>query len=311
MRTITVKLAALVGLALLTSGTSATFFPGTVDRPVYERVAYADCIVFGKVTAHAKDTVSATQYPGLNNKTDFNIATVKVKKVYVGSHGLTEIRIGSQTPLVPKAGKDGIKPIFVPGGGKSPAFEPDSLPVGKEGIFFLRKHFEEDFYQLSHYPAVLSKTSAAFAKEKLQVEHCVKLLADPAKSLKSKSKADRLLTAAMLIMRYRDAPFVGIMKKTEPIDAEESKKILTALLEADWYVKPPTKLAIDPTSLLLRLGLTQKDDYDPPTLPLFSINPVQAQDGLKKRADYNKRWVREHRDTYVIQRYVVEAPEKK
>ena len=60
-------------------------------------------------------------------------------------------------------------------------------------------------------------------------------VADPMASLKSKDANERVLTAGMLIYRYRDCRKNPNGKaKEEPIDAAQSKLILTAIAEGDW-----------------------------------------------------------------------------
>ncbi|MFT2520507.1 hypothetical protein ACMWQB_30310, partial [Escherichia coli] len=76
------------------------------------------------------------------------------------------------------------------------------------------------------------KKAPTFEKDLAAVQRCGKLLANPAEGLKAKEPTERLLTAFMLLARYR--VFANPDAKTEPIDAAESKAILEVLASTDW-----------------------------------------------------------------------------
>jgi hypothetical protein len=176
--------------------------------------------------------------------------------------------------------------------------------TGQEGLFFLTKHHDENFYLAPMYFSFTDKQNANFAKDLDLVKRCVKLLEEPMTSLKSKDAEDRLLTAAMLISRYRQVrPGDGNPPKTEAAPAAESKLILNILAESDWGpAKPgqPNPLGyMTPMSLFYQLGATDKDGWVPPK------NPQGNQ-----MVDMAKKWVKEHADTYRIQRFVHAKEEK-
>src|SRR5262249_1546783 len=115
------------------------------------------------------------------------------------------------------------------------------------------------------------------------------LLEDPDTSLKAKDEADRFLAAAMLVVRYttRRSPNA----KTEPIDAEQSKRILQALAGADW-TRSTDVTHLSPRTGLHRLPLPEKDGWAPP-----------AKDP-KAHAAYAQQWLKDHADSYRIQKFV-------
>jgi hypothetical protein len=117
--------------------------------------------------------------------------------------------------------------------------------------------------------------------------------------LKSKDASERLLTASLLISRYRTVKpgMVGPNFKTKPIDAKESKLILTTLAEAEWtqqfkFGEP------NPQGLFFQLGVTDKDGWKQPAN--FQELPAKA-----------KEWLKEHASTYLIQQYVAEKKDRK
>jgi hypothetical protein len=165
---------------------------------------------------------------------------------------------------------------------------PFQATVGMEGCFFLLKN--GDLYLPSGPLGFLDKKSATFEKDLALVKRCVKILEGPDAALKSKDAEERFLAAGMLVARYtaRRSPNA----KTEPIDAEQSKRILEALAAADWApTNDFTKLS--PQMVLGRLPLTDKDGWAPPRDP-------------KTYPAYAQQWVKDHAATYRIQKFVPE-----
>ena len=115
------------------------------------------------------------------------------------------------------------------------------------------------------------------------------LMADPNKGLKSKSADDRLLTAALLLAKYR--PYAMASQKTEAIDETQSKLILEALASADWK-KTDNLMRFNGQALFYRLGVT-------------------AQDGWKQPGDFQqfetaaKEWLKSNAGTFRIKRFVL------
>jgi hypothetical protein len=286
--------AALLSLALLGSGVPAKALVAVPAPPVMpERVALADTVIIGKVGKVEDKNVSAVPYPGAKNKVEYQVFTLQIDDAVLGAKGMKEIRIGFVPPM---------------GGGIRP---PRPLPqlmlaTGQEGCFFLSKHPEESFYVPQQYFDVLDKKNPNFEKEVAQVKRCAKLLADPDASLKSKDADDRLLTAVMLITRYRTSRTPNA--KTEAIGAEQSKLILEALADADWTKTNDPNLRGGPQQYFLRLGVTEKDGWKMP----MRIDPKTGRtlvdyQGIPAAA---KKWCKDNAGTYRIQRFVAETTDK-
>jgi hypothetical protein len=252
--------------------------------PLPQRVALADLVVVGKVTALDKELVTASpvlEVPGTELKVPYRIAQLTVGSVVVGSRELTKVSVGFIPPgeNLPRSVRKLVKV---------------QLTVEQEGCFFLRKHPHEPFYVAQVAYDVLDRSkSKEFDKEVALVKRSARLLDDPAAGLQAREADDRLLTAAMLILRYRTPLHVYTDKpRTEPVEAAQSKLILKVLAEGDWTVQEgPAPLL--PLSLFLRLGLSEEDGWDQPA-------------ALKEIPAAARKWLRDHARTYRIQRYVPE-----
>ena len=249
-----------------------------VAPPVPKRVALADLVVVGKVTAIEDDLVEAPpllKIPGVSKKVSYRVASLTIDSALLGGkEGDTKIRIGVFQP--PK---------------KAPKVQ---FSVGQEGCFFLRKHPDEPFYIVQEPYELLSKANNKdFDKELSLAKKCARLLTDPNAGLEAKEADDRLLTAAMLVFRARTPMAVYTKEpKTEPIDAGQSKSILTILAEADWTERNlPSAMA--PVSLFLYLGLTEKDGWLPPK-------------DVSALPDAARQWLKKNAADFRIRRYVAE-----
>jgi hypothetical protein len=282
----TVFAAVFASLALLIWAAAATA-KVVAPAPIPDRVALADVVILGKVTAIEDKTVSARRYPGANEKTEYRIALVQVQDLLKGPRGVTTIRLGFVPPPVVPPPKPGI---VVSGGPHR--FPQMNHTVGQEACFFLTKHFEGDFHVAQMYYEVVEKKAPNFDKDLALVKRCAKLLEDPRAGLKAKDAEDRLMTAAMLLTRYRTPKPGQINPKTEPIDAEENRLILQAIVSGDWSRKEFGQLS--PQLLIGRLGLTAKDGWNPP----------KFKDYQKEFPAYAQKWLKDHLDTYRIQRFV-------
>jgi hypothetical protein len=297
---------ALLAAAVSLLGTAA---PAQVEKraalaiifqPLPERVASSDVVVVGKVTAIEDKTVMAEAFPGSPEKAEFQIGSIKIEDGILGVKNLTHVKVGFIKPMEVQPGK----PIIRPGG-----YGPPKLTIDQEGIFFLQKHPGESFYTMQNANSFITKpNNDNFDKELERVKECAKLLADAKANLKSKKAEERELTAAMLVCRYR--PFRGPDAKSEPIDAEESKLILTALAEANWAPKGgpggPAFNDLNPQSAFMRLGVTEKDGFKPP-----QFVPGQPPPPPNAYEDAAKKWLKDNAGTYRIQRIVTEKSEKK
>jgi hypothetical protein len=256
--------------------------------PLPARVALADLIALGKVTAIEDDPVQAApliKIPGVHNKVSFRIAVVSIQSPILGAAKLERVRVAFNPPPA--------RPATVLSGGRLAIVR---LAAGDEGCFFLHKHPDEPFYVASAaYDFLAKDKTKEFDKEIAQVKRCVRLLGDTKSGLESKEADDRLLTAALLLYRFRTPRHVYVGKpRTEPIPADESKHILSILSEADWDTKEPST-AGTPMSLFLRLDLTDADGWAPPA-DLPQVVPAA------------KKWIHDHLADYRIRRYL--PPEK-
>jgi len=297
MQRVSYRLAGLAGLVLVSAVLPAWAKAMMIaPSPIPQRVAQADAVVVGKVTAIEDKTVSVSQFPGAKEKVDYHVAVIKVQDDLLGAKGLTHIKVGfiipKEVPAPPPGPNGGIRLPIRP----RPTVK---FEVDQEVCAFLKKHHEGEFYVAQAYFDVIDKKSPDFEKDVEQAKKCAKAMADPKASLKSKDAEERLNTAGMLVMRYRG--FRGPNAKTEAIDADESKLILAALAEADW-TKPFARNATAPVQVFAQLGLTEKDGWNWKPTPGGPPNAYQ---------DTAKEWVKKNADSYRIQRFVEEKKEEK
>jgi hypothetical protein len=272
------RLALLAGVALLAVAPVQAM--RIAPQPIPARVAAADVVVVGKVTAIEDKTVSATQFPGADTKVDFQIAVVKIADPILNAKGLTHIKVGFFVP--PPVAPGG--PIRI--GGRAPVVK---LEVDQEACLLLSKHHDADFYTIN-YDGLFDKKAE---KELEQIKKAAKLLADPKAGLESKDAKDRLITAGMLIARYRKFVPNG---KEEPIDASESKLILKILSDAEWP-KAFNFQEISAQGAFNQLGLKPEDGWNP--------------QGVTDYAAASKAWLKDNADKYVIKKFVEGKKEEK
>lgn len=265
-------LLASLALTLLSSALCARV---AAPPPIHERVAAADVIVFGKVTAIEDKPVLAKRSADDEEKVEHRIALIQITDRLLGAKGLTHIRLG-YTAAAP-AGRRA-------GGGPYGSVVPT---VGQEACFMLRKAYDGDFHTARGMD-VIEKDSAEIAL----VKRCAALLEDPNAGLKSKEAEDRLLTAAMLITRFRTLPAGVDAPKMAPIDAAQNKLILDALAGADWSKRDPRQLS--PLTIILRIQPQPQDGWNPP----------KFTDREKEYPLYAQQWLKENAAKYRIQRYV-------
>ncbi len=273
MRRLWVGLVLGLGCLAVTAAARA----GVVARPTGpDRLVLAQVVVVGTVTAIEDKDIDLPFTPNGPATVKYKVAVVKVSDTIKGTERVQTVRIAFQLPptVNPK--------IKLPRLPRNP-----ELKTGQEGLFYLTKHFKEPVYQLVGMPGVVLRdpNGQTFANEITKVKHKVRLLRAPLESLRSSTAADRVQTAALLIGTYRGT----FSKKTEPINADESKLILMAVAEANWQASP-----LDPLNgryLFGRLGITAKDGWTPPQN--FQDFPAAAQ-----------QWLRQNAATFRIQRYV-------
>lgn len=263
-----------------------------VPMPGAERIALADAILVGRVMAIEPQDVEVMI--NKDAKAKYRIAVVTVNDMILGKKETKTIRVG-----------------FVPIDDKQPPMRRRypvfnfKLDAGQHGLMYLRKHPTENFYVgTMHYdfvPYQEAKEPAGapqvywgllpYPQDLKKTKHIVEMLNDPIKSLKATDATDRATAATHLVARYR-AP-KGPGSKTEPITLEESKLILSVLLEQDW-ANP--KMPPNPWQTFSLLGLTEKDGWKSPT-QINNLNDLRAA---------ARAWHEKHGD-YRIQRYVAGA----
>jgi hypothetical protein len=267
---------AICGLALLAGVVPARALV-IAPPPGPLRAAKAEVIVVGRIIAIEEKDVSAPRFPKATDNANYRIAVVSVSEIIKGSKGMKTIRLGFIPPPQPNKGKPFIRPGIRLG---------INYTVGMDGMFFLTKHHQENFYTAPMYFDFVNSENNNFKTEVRQAKLAVKIATGPQAALRSKDNEERFFAAAMLIDKYR--PFVGGNPKTEAIPAEESKLILTALLETNWK-QAPAFGQFHPYQLFNRLG--PKEGW------------TQPQGGnIDQIYDAAKEWLRKNADTYRIQR---------
>jgi len=280
------------GLALATLSVLALTRPipalVVAPAPIPDRVALADVVVVGKISAIEDKTVMARRFPGAPEKTEFKVALVQITDPLKGAKGLTIVRLGFVPPMAPPPVQPGVPRI----GGGFNRFPQLNHTVGQEGIFLLTKSPDADFHVAQNYYDVIDKKAGNFAQELALVKRAAKLMDEPAAGLKSSDAEERLMTAAMLLTKYR-TPKPGVKNpKTETVDAEQSKLILAAIADGDWTRRDPQKLSA--ALVFQRLNLTAKDGWNPPKFKNYQKEfPVYAQ-----------QWLKDNAAKYRVQRFV-------
>jgi tetratricopeptide (TPR) repeat protein len=264
----------LLSLVLLGPAATARALIPTPEPPIPQRVALADAVVVGRVVGIEEEAVQA--FPLLKvrggPRVSFRMARVRIDRVLLGRPGPGHVRVG------------------VGPGPRMPV-----LREGQTGCFFLRRHPEGPFFVLPAGSDFIDSRREEFAKVLDLAGRCAGLLANPDEGLRSPDGEDRLLTAALLIFRFRTPRYAySGAPRTEPVDAELSRRILAVLREGSFS----DRAAREPTgrlTLFLRLGLTEDDGWTPP--PRLSAAAAAAE-----------KWLADHAATYRIRRYVPEEP---
>src|SRR5262249_3741889 len=146
------------------------------------------------------------------------------------------------------------------------------------------------------YYDVAYKGPGMYDNELKEARSSAKVLSDPKAALESKDANDRFMAASMLIQHYRSPRrYLQGQAKTEQISAEESKRILEALLEGDWPRTEPHRFAApNPAQSFMQLGLTPAEGWTQPAN--FQDLPMAA-----------KKWLKENLEKYRIKRVIVES----
>lgn len=249
--------------------------------PLAQRAATAEVVIVGKVLKLEPKTIDAA--PRWSTKpVPHTVAVLKIEDKLMGAKNVTHLRVGF---------------INTPGHPRYPEMTMQ-LTAGQRVMLFLHPHPKESFYIMSAYydrVAVHPKNAKYFEQQVAQTKTLMKLMENPQAALKSKNENERLLAAAMLIVKYR-TPVTqrGTPYKEQAISQAESSLILKALAKADFQNKrmvPELGYQLSPMMLLTRLGITEKD-------------------GLKYPKDFRQRpaviqkWLKENAEKYRIKKYV-------
>lgn len=284
-------IAGLTALALLTPLTVVAARALMIaPSPPSQRVMQADAIIAGKVQMIEKEPVLVPIAPNSPDKQAYTIANVKISEALLGAKGVTHIRVAYPKIAEPQPVVPG-RPILSSSRGRFQI----SLAENQAGVFFLQKHATEDFFLLA------SNAPPLDVNEKTQIEEVrktIQVLAEPMKSLKAADAKDRTFAACLLISRYA-MPRAGESKQVA-IPAEESKLILTALLEGDWSQQPTRFGQLSPQGIFYQLQ-PQKYGYAQPTAqPGQPINPIEFQ---KRIVESQRSFIRDNIDKIQIQRF--------
>jgi hypothetical protein len=269
---------AVASLMVLALG--ATALARAIAPPaITQRLAVADIVVMGRVNGVEDMDIEAVLVPGAT-KQMARVAQVTVTEILQGPKDLKDIRVAFPA-----------KPA-----GAVKSYPTVDLQTGREYLLLLRKDKDGKFYICQTLSDALERAAgnANFDKELTQVKRCLKLLADPAAALKSKDNEERLLTASLLIQKYR-LNNTG-MDKQEPIDAELSKQILTVLKDTEDWGKFDQLTRTTPQILFQQLGLQKDDGWTPP-------QPVTG-DYQKTYTTAARAWLAENAGKYRIKRFV-------
>jgi hypothetical protein len=258
---------------------------GAAAIPLPERIAQADLVVVGRVTAVENENFEAKPLPGSADKPTYRVLGMKADETLLGDKMAKKIRVGfivKATPTVPP-------PQMLP------------IKVGWEGLFFLKKHHQEDFYiNFAFFGGFVPSGGPEFAQTLEVARKMANILHDPVAALKVGNASNRYLAVAMLIGKFRQPVVKGQQYKEEPIDAGVSKLLLKALAEADWkydaaWLLETMYYPAHPYHLFQQLGVTKADGYDPPT------------SDLRDTLAATQKWLLDHQEKYRVKRLTFTA----
>ena len=257
-----------------------------------EKVARAEIVVSGKVSAVEKEMVNAIRFVGDKEKVPHKVVVIKIEKGLIGGDAITHVKVGFLPPP-PADPAGGVRPP-VRGG-----FQQVDLKEGQEGVFFLTKHPSGEFYTITPLMAPLDPKAENYKAQAEQVKLAAAALADPMKALKAAKADDRFFAASALLAKYRSYPEDGRETEMVKVAADESKLILKSLAEADWKKNEPE--GMNAMQAFYQLGLTDANGFKQP-----QVKPGEDFQDVVKAA-YLK-WLDGAGKDYQIQKIV---PKKK
>lgn len=267
-------LLALFVLAVIFSASRADM---KAPDPLPQRLARATAVFVGKVKAIEGKTFEQESWPGSGSKMEYKIAVLSVDERLLGPAAKKEYRVAFAGPSR-----------------RSPHHD---LKVGQEGLFFLTAIDGQPAYRFVEYTDVVNKASDNYATDRDLARRCGKLLDDPDKGLAAKSAQDRFLTAALLVLRYRQKPLALSNRLAEElVPAATTKKLLLTLADADWDAGRTEFSQLTPHSLFIRLGATAKHGWNQPR-DRREIVPAA------------KTWLTENAGTFPLKHWVIKRAE--
>ncbi|MDY3551766.1 hypothetical protein R5W24_000845 [Gemmata sp. JC717] len=256
-----------------------------------EKLARANAVVVGKVTAIEKEPALVPAEPGAKEKVSYRVAVVKVETPLIGAGEVTHIKVGFEP-----TGTNIDAPAPPRRGGLSP-FRPT---VDAEGLFFLVKHPTGDFYTITPMLSPILADTADYKDRVAEAKKAAAALADPMKALKADRAADRTLAANVLVAKYRAYPEGGGEATIAKVPADESALLLKTLAEADWKAEASGLTAYQSFSML---GLNDKDGWKFPM-----VKP--GEDFITKTKEAFVKWLDGPGKTYQIDRFTAKVPGK-
>lgn len=264
-----------LALLLAVAVVSAARADRIADRPPLERMAVAEVVVIGKVTAIEKETVDAEPFPNAPKKVPFAVAVVTVDTIIHGSKNTTSIKVG-----------------FLPGT-RSVRFPGRILQEGDHVCLFLEKHPSGDFYAI---PGVLPALEVSDgSKETVDlIRKAGKVFDNPLTALKAEKAEDRLFAAQVLVQKYRLTHGGGFIAwEFDDVPAEETRLILSVIADGDWSAGGGGS----PFGILTQLGLREADG--------FRRQSVKPGDDAVKLAEQDfKAWLDADGKKYQMKKYV-------
>jgi hypothetical protein len=270
-------LAYFVFASLLCWASSSAGYLAMPNEPIAHKVAAADAVVLGKITAIEDRPVQGQVYryaPAY--KMPFTVVEVEPQESLYGPKDRKRVRFGFRD---------------------TQAYRP-ALAVGQTGYFCGVQVGRNDF-SIVPIQCFCEQNDPGFAKDLASARRLGRLLGEPEKGLNARDEDDRLLTAYLLILRHCYAPWRrGETGKTEPIDAEQSQRILLELAGGDWAKhRLEVRDAVAALQLAVKFGAPMLKDFPP------------------DRADEEwpaatRRWLRENAASYRIHRLLKSNPQK-
>jgi hypothetical protein len=275
-------------VALAVSLSAAPAFAIAVRAPSAPaiRAVQQPIVVVGKITTIEADPVEVEPFPGAKNKVPFKIAVLKIETALSGAAGETHLKIGFQEP----AAGGGPRPIRPPGGfGYTPK-------VGTEGVFFLAPHPSGGFVMVPVTAPPLEFTGEKYKEELAQVKKALAVVENPTEALAAKDQPDRYFAAAVLLSKYGTAPPNAAKVDREPVSAEETKKLMDALLEPDWSKPQPAGVPA-PATLMWQLQLGPDDGWKP--------EPIRGQkDVAAFYKEQLQKWYSAHGEKFRVKKSI-------